>query len=126
MSVEMSATGRARAPRSLKTKLLTRCAIASAHLLALLPPKQIRRILLCLRWGARPATYAEAARSREDVLAGSLGMRALRACLPRSLATVLLCRLRGVWPTWCAGVRQAAPFSAHAWAEVDGRSIGEF
>lgn len=52
-------------------------------------------------------------------------MRALRACLPRSLAIVLLCRFRGAWPTWCAGVRRAAPFSAHAWAEVDGCSVGE-
>jgi hypothetical protein len=40
------------------------------------------------------------------------------------LATTLLCRIRGVWPTWCIGVR-TAPFAAHAWVEVDGQRIGE-
>lgn len=45
-------------------------------------------------------------------------------CLQRSLATVLLCRTRGTWPTWCAGVR-TSPFRAHAWVQVDGTPIGE-
>lgn len=45
-------------------------------------------------------------------------------CLPRSLATALLCRLRGTWPTWCAGAR-TAPFAAHAWVEVAGEPVGE-
>ncbi|MFC5115023.1 lasso peptide biosynthesis B2 protein [Amycolatopsis halotolerans] len=121
----MSVARRPNAPRSIRTRLGARCAIAAGRLLALLPPRQIRRILLCLRWRVRPATYAEAERSREDILAGSMGMRALRACLPRSLAIVLLCRFRGAWPTWCAGVRRAAPFSAHAWTEADGCSVGE-
>ncbi|WP_372502979.1 lasso peptide biosynthesis B2 protein [Streptomyces rhizoryzae] len=46
-----------------------------------------------------------------------------RYCLQRSLATALLCRLRGVWPTWCTGVR-TPPFSAHAWVEAEGRQVG--
>jgi hypothetical protein len=45
-------------------------------------------------------------------------------CLQRSLATALLCRLRGTWPTWCTGVR-TMPFSAHAWVEADGEPVDE-
>jgi hypothetical protein len=33
-------------------------------------------------------------------------------------------RIRGVWPTWCTGVR-TAPFIAHAWVEADGHPVGE-
>jgi hypothetical protein len=47
-----------------------------------------------------------------------------RRCLQRAIATALLCRLGGVWPTWCTGVR-TAPFAAHAWIEVDGQPVGE-
>lgn len=42
----------------------------------------------------------------------------------RSLAVALFCRIHGVWPTWCTGVR-TAPFRAHAWIEVDGVPMGE-
>ncbi|MEU9117139.1 lasso peptide biosynthesis B2 protein [Streptomyces sp. NPDC048483] len=51
--------------------------------------------------------------------------RALRreGCLRRSVATALLCRMRGVWPHWCTGVR-TAPFRAHAWVEVEGLAVG--
>jgi hypothetical protein len=45
-------------------------------------------------------------------------------CLQRSLATALLCRLRGSWPTWCTGVR-TMPFGAHAWVEADGVPVDE-
>jgi hypothetical protein len=47
-----------------------------------------------------------------------------RYCLQRSLATTLLCRMRGVWPTWCIGVH-TAPFTAHAWVEAEGQPVGE-
>ncbi|MGW2599361.1 lasso peptide biosynthesis B2 protein [Streptomyces klenkii] len=45
-------------------------------------------------------------------------------CVLRSLATALLRRLRGTWPTWCTGVR-TGPFAAHAWVEAEGRPVGE-
>ncbi|MEU6180649.1 lasso peptide biosynthesis B2 protein [Streptomyces coeruleorubidus] len=45
-------------------------------------------------------------------------------CLQRSIATALLCRFRGVWPTWCTGVR-TQPFAAHAWVEAEDQLIGE-
>ena len=43
----------------------------------------------------------------------------------KSLATVLLCRWRGAWPTWCVGVRRLPPFGAHAWVEAEGVAVGE-
>ncbi|MFJ5802344.1 lasso peptide biosynthesis B2 protein [Streptomyces decoyicus] len=45
-------------------------------------------------------------------------------CLQRSLATTLLCRARGTWPSWIVGVR-TPPFAAHAWVDVGGRPVGE-
>ncbi|TDC20595.1 lasso peptide biosynthesis B2 protein [Streptomyces sp. 8K308] len=42
----------------------------------------------------------------------------------RSLASALLCRLRGTWPTWCSGAR-TPPFAAHAWIEAEGSPVGE-
>ncbi|WP_107081907.1 lasso peptide biosynthesis B2 protein, partial [Streptomyces sp. SBT349] len=72
---------------------------------------------------AAPATAHQAATARRAVVAASVRC-AGRACLQRSLAATLFCRLRGTWPTWCAGVR-TDPFRAHAWIAVDGRPIGE-
>lgn len=45
-------------------------------------------------------------------------------CLRRSVATTLLCRARGTWPTWFTGVR-THPFAAHAWIEAEGHTVGE-
>lgn len=75
-------------------RLVTRLAVGCAHLLTR-PPTRIRKVPLRLRPGARPAALAEAARARETVLAVSLAAGGQQGCLPRSLATVLLCRLRG-------------------------------
>ncbi len=76
-----------------------------------------------VRGGAAPATAAQALLARRAVVAVSLRC-AGQGCLQRSIATALLCRLRGVWPTWCTGVR-TDPFAAHAWVEVDGQPVGE-
>lgn len=102
-----------------------RLAVALARLVALLPPHRIRQVFGVLRHGARPATHEQAETAREAVLAVSLACLGPKGCLPRSLAVVLLCRLRGTWPTWCAGVRVRPPFGAHAWVEVDGQPVGE-
>ena len=45
--------------------------------------------------------------------------------MPRSIATALLCRMSGTWPTWRVGVRTVAPFSAHAWVEAEGKPVDE-
>ncbi|RSM78407.1 lasso peptide biosynthesis B2 protein [Amycolatopsis sp. WAC 01375] len=114
-------------PRSLPfgRRLAARQAVAVARLIAMLPPHRIRLVFGVLRRGARPATREQAEAAREAVLAVSLVCLGPKGCLPRSLAVTLLCRLRGVWPTWCVGVRARPPFGAHAWVEVDGQPVGE-
>ncbi|MFS8102859.1 lasso peptide biosynthesis B2 protein [Lentzea alba] len=108
----------------LRQRPLPLFAVFVARLLAKLRPRRLRAVLLRLRRGARPATRAEALAARSAVVAVSLRCAGEQGCLPRSIATALLCRLRGTWPTWCTGVR-TSPFSAHAWVEVDGEPVGE-
>ncbi|WP_223840304.1 lasso peptide biosynthesis B2 protein [Saccharopolyspora pogona] len=87
-------------------------AIFAGRFLARLPPHRIRAVLRFLVAGAAPATREQALGARMDVV-GTSAYCAGNYCLKRSLAAVLLARLRGAWPTWCVGVRRA-PFSAHA------------
>ncbi|GHG74889.1 lasso peptide biosynthesis B2 protein [Streptomyces griseocarneus] len=98
-------------------------ATAAARLLVALKPHRIRRVLSLVRRGAAPATAEQALTARRAVVAVSARC-AGEGCLQRSVATALLCRMRGVWPDWCTGVR-TAPFRAHAWVEVDGHPVGE-
>ncbi|GAB3972184.1 hypothetical protein GCM10029978_048780 [Actinoallomurus acanthiterrae] len=98
-------------------------AVAAAQVIARRPPARIRAVLAVARRGARPATAAQAKAARDAVIAVSLSC-AGEGCLPRSIATALLCRLRGTWPTWRTGVR-LHPFFAHAWVEADGHPIDE-
>jgi Transglutaminase-like superfamily len=98
-------------------------AVGAGRMLTHLPPRRIRAVLTLLRRRAAPATYQQAKDAQDSVLAVSV-LCGGRYCLQRSLATTLLCRLRGVWPTWCTGVR-TAPFVAHAWVEADGQPVGE-
>lgn len=98
-------------------------AVAVAGVLARLSPRHLRTVLTLLRRGATPADYARALRAREAVTAVSTRC-AGRYCLQRSLATAVLCRFSGTWPTWCTGVR-TAPAAAHAWVEAEGRPVGE-
>jgi hypothetical protein len=108
---------------TLGSRLTARLAVAIARLLTPMPIRRIRRILCLARRGARPATPAEALRSRQAVVGVSIRCAGPR-CLQRAIATALLCRMRGTWPTWCTGVR-TSPFRAHAWVEVDGEPIDE-
>jgi len=114
-------------PRSvaLPRRISARLAVAAARLLATRSPRRIKAALGWLRPGARPASYAEAKAARDAVMNVSLACAGREGCLPRSLATVLLCRLRGRWATWCVGVRRIPPFGAHAWVEVDGVPVDE-
>src|SRR5918993_1731881 len=108
-------------PRSipLPTRITTYAVVLAARLLATRSPTRIRWVLGRLRPGARPATALEARAARSAVVAVSLACAGRQGCLPRSLATVLLCRLRGQWPTWCLGARRIPPFAAHAWVEAE-------
>jgi hypothetical protein len=96
-----------------------------AELLARRSPQQIQRALTWLRRGARPATVGEVADIRAAVVAASLGCAGREACLRRSLTVTLLCRMRGIWATWCVGPRTVPPFAAHAWVEAEGMPVGE-
>lgn len=109
----------------LALRLAARIALIPAGLLSFLPPRRIRAVLDVVRHGAAPASAAHAKAARDAVCAVSLFCAGPRGCLPRSLATALLCRLGGTWPTWCTGVRVVPPFTAHAWVEVDGRLVDE-
>ncbi|MDP8960441.1 MAG: lasso peptide biosynthesis B2 protein [Actinomycetota bacterium] len=109
----------------LRRRILTRLVVGAARLLAAQSPRRIRTFLRWLRRGARPATLEQAKAARETVVAVSLACAGREGCLPRSLATVLLCRLRGQWPTWCVGARRLPPFGAHAWVEAEGVPAGE-
>jgi Transglutaminase-like superfamily len=104
-------------------RALVHLAVIAARLLARLPPRRIVAVLRLLRRHAAPATHQQALRARADVT-GSSTRCAGTYCLQRSLATALLCRMRGVWPTWCSGVR-TPPFAAHAWVEAEGQRVGE-
>ncbi|MCC3775747.1 lasso peptide biosynthesis B2 protein, partial [Streptomyces sp. UNOB3_S3] len=77
----------------------------------------------CAQRAEEPNPPPTRPRCREHITAVSV-LCSGRYCLRRSLATVLLCRLGGTWPTWCTGVR-TAPFAAHAWVEAEGRPVGE-
>src|SRR5437868_14025175 len=96
--------------------LPVRLAVIAARLLSRIAPSRIVAVLNVLRRGARNATPAQTLAARQAVTAIST-LCAGRYCLQRSLATALLCRLRGHWPTWCTGVR-TPPFAAHAWVQV--------
>ncbi|WP_280261411.1 lasso peptide biosynthesis B2 protein [Nocardia wallacei] len=98
-------------------------AVALARMLLRLPPRRLRAVLTALRRGAAPADHAQALRARQDVIAVSTRCSG-QYCLQRSVATALLCRLHGTWPTWKTGVR-TSPTAAHAWVEADGRPVGE-
>ncbi|OKH94073.1 lasso peptide biosynthesis B2 protein [Streptomyces uncialis] len=103
--------------------LTARGAVVVARPLSLLPPRRLGQVLRFARRGTRPATIAQALGARQAVVTVSARC-AGQGCLQRSIATVLLCRLRGRWPDWCTGVR-TEPFRAHAWVEVGGAAVGE-
>jgi Transglutaminase-like superfamily len=109
----------------LPRRIVTYLAVGTARLLATRSPRRIRTVLGRLGRGARPATFEQAKAARDAVVAVSLHCAAREGCLARSLATVLLCRLGGQWPTWCVGARRLPPFAAHAWVEADGIMVGE-
>jgi hypothetical protein len=106
-----------------RRRMLALLAVGIARILARRSPRRIRLVLGKCRAGARPAGYADASAARRAVVAVSV-LCAGEGCLQRSIATALLCRFGGVWPTWRVGVR-VEPFGAHAWVEAEGRPVDE-
>ncbi|MFI5836552.1 lasso peptide biosynthesis B2 protein [Micromonospora sp. NPDC051300] len=112
-------------PQRLGRRVLVLAVVAFARVLARRPPAQICRVLHRVSRGARPASRTEAAEARRVTVANSAFCAGPLGCLPRSIATALLCRARGAWPTWVAGVRRHPPFGAHAWVEAEGAAVDE-
>lgn len=112
-------------PLSVHETIQIRLAVIVARLLSHQSPRRIKTILTFVSRRSRPASYAEAKSARDAVLTASARCRGRTACLVRSLSVVLLCRGRGVWPTWCVGVLVTPPFAAHAWIEADGDVVDE-
>ncbi|MBB1252706.1 lasso peptide biosynthesis B2 protein [Streptomyces alkaliterrae] len=104
-------------------RMFVRVVVGVARVLAKLPPSRLSALMTRARGNAPAASAAQALRAREEVTSTSLHC-AGEGCLPRSIATALLCRVRGRWPTWCVGAR-LEPFLAHAWVEAEGRPVGE-
>ncbi|GFE23054.1 MULTISPECIES: lasso peptide biosynthesis B2 protein [Streptomyces] len=121
MSLPVALSERRRLPPH--RRLVPLLAVGVARLLAKARPARLRKVLEFTRRGARPATADQALAAREAVVSVSLRC-AGQGCLQRSIATALLCRARGAWPTWCTGVR-THPFAAHAWVEADDHPVGE-
>ena len=109
----------------LPRRVLVRVVVGAARLLATQSPRRIRRVLGFLHRGAEPATFEQVRAARDAVTAVSLTCAAREGCVARSLATILLCRLRGRWASWSVGARRIPPFGAHAWVEVGGIPVGE-
>jgi hypothetical protein len=109
----------------LRRRITAHVAVGAGHLLATQPPRRIRTVLGWLRRGARPARIDQVQNARDTVTAVSMACAAREGCLPRSLATIMLCRLHGQGATWCVGVRRLPPFGAHAWVEAEGVPVGE-
>jgi len=117
----------AHSPRDVSLRLRVRVRAASllARALAAQPPGRLRRLLSQVRRGAEPATYACAMEMREAAVAVNLDSAGPEGCLRRTITVALLCRSRGMWPTWCVGATLAPPFSAHSWVEAEGEMVGE-
>ncbi|GAA2064464.1 hypothetical protein GCM10009801_09100 [Streptomyces albiaxialis] len=114
-------------PLTITDRLTGHLAVTAAHLIATALGPRPRRLDAALRLLARravPATAAQTAHARDVVCTLSPRCGSGYGCLPRSLATALLCRLHGRWPTWKTGVR-FPPLASHAWNEADGIPIGE-
>ncbi|MFI5782493.1 lasso peptide biosynthesis PqqD family chaperone [Nocardia sp. NPDC051570] len=121
MSTPYAAPERIRLPW--RNRVVPLLAVAVAAPLTRLPPAVLRAVLAFVSRGARPARADQASAARRAVMAVSIRC-AVNGCLQRAIATALLCRVRGSWPTWQLGVR-TAPFGAHAWVEAEGRMIDE-
>jgi hypothetical protein len=103
--------------------LTTMIVVTIAKVLSRMSPKHLSAVLRIARRGARQASYEQAQLARTTVVRVSRRC-AGDGCLPRSIATALLCRLGGTWATWNVGVL-TSPLTAHAWVEAEGRLVDE-
>lgn len=100
--------------------LTARAAAGTARLLIRLPPRRLRRFLEVTGAGTRPATEEQALAARAAVVTVS-SRCAGQGCLQRSVATVLLCQLRGVRPDWCTGCAPSRSSRTPGWKWAESR-----
>ena len=102
-------------------------AVAAATLLLTFTralPHRIRRVPGVLRRGSYEANPPQVERAYEIVTTVSLRCASGHGCLHRSLAIVMLCRMRGARAIWRVGFR-SPPSESHAWVEAAGEPVCE-
>lgn len=100
-------------------------AVPIARVLVLLRPYQLLWVIRAMQRGVQPASIDGAQASWSAVVGTSAVCAGRDACLQRSVAVVVHCRLRRRRIGWCLGVRSESPFGAHAWVEAEGRPVEE-
>ncbi len=89
------------------------------------PDDRTRRVVaFALRRPCRASSPAEAEHAVNAVTTAVLRLGGTTACLPRSLAAMLFCRLHGHAPTLVIGIRPGTD-EVHAWIDADGRAAAE-
>ncbi|ADD43891.1 lasso peptide biosynthesis B2 protein [Stackebrandtia nassauensis] len=76
------------------------------------------------RPAVRPASERQAVTVLAAIDAACRWVPVRAACLERSIAAVVLLRLRRRRVEWCHGIK-TQPVALHAWIQVDGRPVGE-
>jgi len=100
-------------------------ALAFSNVVCRLSPSTIRKIFSLLAMHAAPATYDQAEEAVLEISQHSQAAAGRFSCLRRSIASALLLRMSGRWPTWSIGVPRRPPFRAHAWIEAENRIVAE-
>lgn len=109
----------------LKQRVLIGLVVITAHTLAGRRPRWIRGIIRLLHRGSHPGTYEQVKAAQDSITTVSSAYSQQHWCMQRSLATILLCGLRGLSATLCIGIRGSVLTGAHAWVEAEGVPVGE-
>lgn len=108
---------------SLRERWCARIGTSVAFWLVKLKPGMLVRVLKSIAVTHGEADYSEVERIRTSI--NSVSARcAGNGCLQRSVAAMIIARMKGIPLAWRSGFR-INPFIAHAWVEVDGRPVGE-
>ncbi len=103
--------------------VLARIALWAVH--GRRPDRRVQRVLgLVLRRPCRASSPVEAEQAVRAVTTAVLQLGGSTACLPRSLAALLLCRVHGHVPALVVGIRPATG-EVHAWIDAAGRAVAE-
>ncbi|MBC3990416.1 lasso peptide biosynthesis B2 protein [Streptomyces sp. AC563] len=87
-------------------------------------PRLAKALAVLQRGAHRPSTMAETEHAVLAVCTATPRLGGTRACLPRSVAALLYCRVHGHLPTLILGI-QPATARVHAWLQADGQPAAE-